>query len=174
VSATRNFGYAFVERIAVLLVLVIAMAGCGARPDSALRKELDRLYAAQAWHFPIDSTVLKFIPIGTPEKQAVDTLSKAGLGQKRHDKESISDPRCPWQDPNPAAPRMPCPNPANKSDYYLTFEAGAGDWGLLLDDILCPDRCPRWFGGFRRWANSQGVLVLPVSGTHRAKATKSP
>src|SRR5947208_585150 len=64
------------------LLVGCAMAGSPGLSDSSLRQALDQLNKTRPAVAPVldvTDTVLKFIPLGTPEKQAVDALSSAGL-----------------------------------------------------------------------------------------------
>lgn len=116
------------KRAMIGIILLSLVAGCSPPSDSPLRKELDRLDATRnSKVLNVTNAVQPYIALGIPESQAVDALSKAGFQQKRRDKESVADSRCPYEYSAQPGPRASCPDPKNKSDYYLAFEAGAGN-----------------------------------------------
>jgi hypothetical protein len=102
-------------RLALAAALLASLAACGGTrtAESELRKTLDDLNAIEPSKFrDVTGDVLRFIPLGSPEKKAVDTLLAAGLPQTRRFNDTPTDRRCPS-----AVAGLPCLGP--KSDYYL-------------------------------------------------------
>src|SRR5437762_2328438 len=109
----RRVGHPLLAKPIVAALALLALTGCGAtiyRPGptaSELRKALDELNATRATSaLDVTDAVLKFVPLGTPEKQAVDIIANAGIPLRRKDRYAAAD-------------RIP--DPSVKSDYQLYF-----------------------------------------------------
>jgi hypothetical protein len=107
--------------------------------EGGLRRALDQLNVARGseYFFDATDTVLKFIPLGMPERRVVDILSRAGLRPVGRVSHSIYDPRCRRNPLGPTSAPYPCPDPTNKSDYYVSFEHIVGwSWVVITTDYV--------------------------------------